>query len=54
MDVEDRPGNPVGGWYGLRNGYHRRFGLYLPPVLEETGLAELTYGARNNHIRSIR
>ncbi len=24
------PDNPVGGWYGLRNGYRGRFGAYLP------------------------
>ena len=24
------PGNPVGGWYGLRKGYRGRFGMYLP------------------------
>ena len=48
------PGNPVGGWYGLRNGYRGRFGMYLPPLLEELGLAELTHDARNNQIRSIR
>src|ERR1039457_3449555 len=23
------PDNPVGGWYGLRNGYRGRFGMYL-------------------------
>ena len=45
--------NPVGGWYGLRNGYRGRFGMYLPPLLEELGLAELTHNARNNQIRSI-
>jgi hypothetical protein len=28
--------------------------MYLPPLLEELGLAELTHEARNNHIRSIR
>jgi hypothetical protein len=48
------PDNPVGSRYGLRNGYRSRFGLYLPPLLEELGLAELTDDARNNHIRSIR
>ena len=48
------PDNPVGGWYGLRNGYRGRFGMYLPPLLEELGLAELTHDARNNQIRSIR
>ena len=35
--------NPVGGWYGLRKGYRGRFGMYLPPLLEALGLAELTH-----------
>jgi hypothetical protein len=46
------PGNPVGGWYGLRNGYRGRFGMYLPPLLEALGLAELTHEARNNSMRA--
>jgi hypothetical protein len=45
-------GNPVGGWYGLRKGYRGRVGMYLPPLLEELGLAELTHDARNNRIRA--
>lgn len=44
--------NPVGGWYGLRNGYRGRFGMYLPPLLEALGLAELTHEARNNQMRA--
>ncbi len=44
--------NPVGGWYGLRKGYRGRFGMYLPPLLEQLGLAELTHDARNNRIRA--
>jgi hypothetical protein len=47
------PGNPVGGWYGLRNGYRGRFGMYLPPLLERLGLAEVTHDARNNQMRGI-
>lgn len=47
------PENPVGGWYGLRKGYRGRFGMYLPPLLEELGLAELTHQARNNTIRAV-
>jgi hypothetical protein len=43
--------NPVGGWYGLRKGYRGRFGMYLPPLLEVLGRAELTHDARNNRIR---
>jgi len=46
------PDNPVGGWYGLRKGYRGRFGMYLPPLLEALGLAELTHDARNNQMRS--
>jgi len=45
--------NPVGGWYGLRKGYRGRFGMYVPPVLEALGLAELTHDARNNRMRAL-
>ena len=45
--------NPVGGWYGLRKGYRGRFGMYLPPLLETLGLAELTHDARNNRMRAL-
>ena len=45
--------NPVGGWYGLRKGYRGRFGMYLPPLLEALGLAELTHDARNNSVRAV-
>jgi hypothetical protein len=44
--------NPVGGWYGLRKGYRGRFGLYLPPLLEKLGLAEVTHDARSNSMRA--
>jgi len=46
-------GNPVGGWYGLRKGYRGRFGMYLPPLLEELGLAELTHEKRSNSMRAV-
>jgi hypothetical protein len=46
-------GNPVGGWYGLRSGYRGRFGMYLPPLLAELGLAEVSHDARNNRMRAI-
>jgi uncharacterized protein DUF6855 len=45
--------NPVGGWYGLKKGLRGRFGVYLPPLLEALGLAELTHDARNNRMRAI-
>ena len=45
--------NPVGGWYGLRKGYRGRFGMYMPPLLEALGLAELEHDPRNNRMRAI-
>ncbi|MGC0371216.1 DUF6855 family protein [Microbacterium sp. SLBN-111] len=30
-----------------------RFGMYLPPLLEGLGLAELTHDARNNRVRAV-
>jgi hypothetical protein len=47
------PDNPVGGWYGLRKGYRGRFGMYIPPLLEELGLVELEHNARNNRVRAL-
>ena len=45
--------NPVGGWYGQRKGYRGRFGMYMPPLMEALGLAELTHEARGNKMRAI-
>jgi hypothetical protein len=45
--------NPVGGWYGLKKGFRGRFGMYVPPVLEALGLAEVEHNARNNRMRAI-
>ena len=47
------PDNPVGGWYGLRKGYRGRFGMYLPPLLEALGLAEVSHAPRNNKMRAL-
>ena len=44
--------NPVAGWYGLKKGLRGRFGMYLPPVLEALGLAELEHNAKNNRMRA--
>ena len=46
------PSNPVGGWYGLKKGLRGRFGMYVPPLLEELGLAELEHNARNTRMRA--
>ena len=47
------PDNPLGGWYGLKKGLRGRFGVYMPPLLEALGLAELTHDAKNNRMRAI-
>lgn len=44
--------NPVGGWYGLKKGFRGRFGMYVPPLMEKLGLAELTHEAKNNKMRA--
>ncbi len=43
----------MGGWYGLRKGYRGRFAMYLPPLLEERGLVELTHDARGNSVQAL-
>jgi hypothetical protein len=45
--------NPVGGWYGLKKGFRGRFGMYVPPLMEKLGLAEVTHDAKNNKMRAI-
>jgi hypothetical protein len=45
--------NPVGGWYGTKKGLRGRFGMYLPPLLEALGLAELEHNPRNNRMRAL-
>ena len=47
------PKNPVGGWYGLRKGYRGRFGMYMPPLLEALGLAEVEHNPKNNRMRGL-
>jgi hypothetical protein len=44
--------NPVGGWYGLKKGLRGRFGMYVPPVMETMGLAEVEHNPKNNRMRS--
>ena len=44
--------NPVKGWYGLKKGFRGRFGMYVPPLMEKLGLAELTHEAKNNRMRA--
>jgi hypothetical protein len=45
--------NPVGGWYGLKKGLRGRFGMYIPPLMEKIGLAEVTHEAKGNKMRTV-
>ena len=45
--------NPVGGWYGLKKGLRGRFGMYMPPLLEALGMAEVEHNPKNNRMRAI-
>lgn len=47
------PGNPVGGWYGLKKGLRGRFGMYVPPLMEALGLAEVEHNPKNNRMRAL-
>ena len=44
--------NPVGGWYGLKKGLRGRFAMYVPPVMEALGMAEVEHNAKNNRMRA--
>ena len=46
------PKNPVAGWYGLKKGLRGRFGMYVPPLMEKLGFAELTHEAKNNKMKA--
>ena len=47
------PRNPIGGWYGLKKGLRGRFGMYVPPLMEALGLAEVEHNAKNNRMRAL-
>ncbi len=44
--------NPVKGWYGLKKGFRGRFGMYVPPLLEELGMVELEHNPKNNRVKA--
>ena len=44
--------NPVKGWYGLKKGFRGRFGMYVPPVMELLGLAEVEHNPKNNRMKA--
>jgi hypothetical protein len=45
--------NPVGGWYGMKKGLRGRFGMYIPPLMEALGKAEVEHNPRNNRMRAL-
>ncbi len=46
------PKNPIGGWYGLKKGFRGRFAMYIPPLMEALGLADVEHNPRNNRMRA--
>jgi hypothetical protein len=46
------PKNPAKGWYGLKKGLRGRFAMYVPPVLEAMGLAEVEHNPKSNRVRA--
>ena len=44
--------NPVGGWYGMKKGLRGRFGMYIPPLMEALGMAEVEHNPKNNRMRA--
>jgi hypothetical protein len=45
--------NPIGGWYGLKKGLRGRFGMYVPPLMERLGFAEVEHNPRGNRMRAL-
>jgi hypothetical protein len=45
--------NPLGGWYGLKKGLRGRFAMYIPPLMEVLGLAEVEHKPKGNRMRAI-
>ena len=45
--------NPVGGWYGKKKGLRGRFAMYVPPLMEALGMAEVEHNPRNNRMKAI-
>ena len=45
--------NPVKGWYGIKKGLRGRFAMYVPPVLEALGIAEVEHNPKANRMRAL-
>jgi len=37
---------------GVKKSFRGRFGMYVPPLMEELGLAELEHNPKNNRMRA--
>ena len=46
------PSNPLKGWYGQKKGLRGRFGMYIPPLMEELGLADVEHNPKGNRMRA--
>jgi hypothetical protein len=44
--------NPEKGWYVLKKGLRGRVGMYIPPLMERLGLAEVTHEAKGNKMKA--
>lgn len=44
--------NPVKGWYGLKKGLRGRVGMYIPPLMEALGLADVTHEPKSNKMKA--
>ena len=47
------PTNPIGGWYGLKKGLRGRFGMYIPPLMEALGLADVEHKPKGNRMKAL-
>jgi hypothetical protein len=47
------PGNPVGGWYGMKKGARGGFAKYVPPIMKVLNLAELEDSPQGIRIRAV-
>ena len=47
------PKNPVKGWYGLKKGLRGRFGMYMPPLPEALGLAEVEHNPKFGRVPAL-
>ena len=45
--------NPVGGWYGLKEGFRGTFATFIPPVMATLNLAEVEGTPQEGRIRAV-